>query len=224
MKLIQELTEEVTPIITEAVAGAPKKYFIEGVFLQADLKNRNGRVYPFDIMKNEVDRYIKESVNKNRALGELGHPSNPSINLDRVSHIIRELRCEGKNWIGKAEIVDTPMGITVKGLMDSGVSLGVSSRGIGSLVTVREGFNQVQKDFMLSTAGDIVSDPSAPDAWVNAIMEEADWVFNASTNSWMMAEQYQKGMKALSSKQLTEKKAKLFEDYLNSLSSKVKTY
>jgi hypothetical protein len=175
MRLITELNEEVE-YITEAKDGGVKEHYIHGVFLQADLPNRNGRIYPFPIMEKEVDRYIKEAVEKNRAYGELGHPQGPSINLDRVSHIITELKQDGKNYIGKAKLTNTPMGNIAKGLLESGAQLGVSSRGLGSLKPTKNGIMEVQNDFHLATAGDIVANPSAPDAYVRGIMEDVDWM------------------------------------------------
>jgi hypothetical protein len=176
MRLIREVFEQ-TNTIVESKLGKPKEYFIEGIFLQSELKNRNGRMYPESVMDKEVGRYIKESVEKNRAYGELGHPDTPSINLDRVSHMIISLRKEGTNYIGKAKILETPMGMIARGLLDGGANLGVSSRALGSLQTNNEGVQVVQDDFMLSTAADIVADPSAPDAFVRGIMESKEWVF-----------------------------------------------
>ena len=188
MKLIKEHIEEVKLIVEAKDNGKAKDYYIEGVYLQSNLKNRNGRMYPKEIMEKEVDRYTKEYINKNRAYGELGHPDSPTINLDRVSHMIKSLKREGNNWVGKAKILDTPYGKIVKSLIDEGAQLGVSSRGLGSLVQ-KDGVNLVQDDFMLATAADIVADPSAPDAFVEGVMEGKEWVFNASTKSWVMAEQ-----------------------------------
>jgi hypothetical protein len=176
MKLITEVVEEVQ-IITEASENGDKSYMIEGIFMQGNQKNRNGRVYPIDILQREVKRYTDEYINKNRAYGELGHPQGPTINLDRVSHMIKELYQDGDNFKGKAKIMDTPMGKIVKNLMDEGATLGVSTRGMGSLKQVG-GANQVQDDFMLATAGDIVADPSAPDAFVEGIMEGKEWVWD----------------------------------------------
>ena len=176
MKLIRETVEE-TKLIVEEKLGKGKQYFIEGIFLQSQLKNRNGRMYPESTMDREVGRYLKESVQSNRAYGELGHPDTPSINLDRVSHLIVDLRKEGTNWIGKAKILETPMGQIARGLLDGGANLGVSSRAMGSLKMNNEGINIVQDDFMLSTAADIVADPSAPDAFVRGIMENKEWIF-----------------------------------------------
>lgn len=177
MKLIKEHTETVNYLIEEDKETGKKNYNIEGVFLQADIKNRNGRIYPVEILDKEVKRYVKENVKKNRAYGELGHPDSPTINLDRVSHMIKDLKLEGKNFVGKAKIMDTPYGKIVKSLIDEGASLGVSSRGMGSLKTTKDGTSEVQKDFMLATAADIVADPSAPDAFVRGVMEGKEWMF-----------------------------------------------
>jgi len=216
VKLIKEHTEEVKLIIEEAKGTKEKSYFIEGVFLQSNLKNRNGRMYPKDIMEKEVNRYNKEYIAKNRAFGELGHPDSPSINLDRVSHMIKSLKLDGSNWVGKAKIMDTPYGKIVKSLIDEGAQLGVSSRGMGSLVQ-KNGVNLVQDDFMLATAADIVADPSAPDAFVEGVMEGAEWVYNASTKSWIMAEQLKSDIKRMTTKQLSESQARMFQTFLDSL-------
>ena len=177
MKLIKEHTETVNYLIEEDKETGQKNYNLQGVFLQADIKNRNGRIYPVEILDKEVKRYVKENVKKNRAYGELGHPDSPTINLDRVSHMIKDLALEGKNFVGKAKIMDTPYGKIVKSLIDEGASLGVSSRGMGSLKTTKDGTSEVQKDFMLATAADIVADPSAPDAFVRGVMEGKEWMF-----------------------------------------------
>ena len=177
MKLIKEHTETVNYLIEEDKETGQKNYNLEGVFLQADIKNRNGRIYPVEVLDKEVKRYVKENVKKNRAYGELGHPDSPTINLDRVSHMIKDLKLEGKNFVGKAKIMDTPYGKIVKSLIDEGASLGVSSRGMGSLKTTKDGTSEVQKDFMLATAADIVADPSAPDAFVRGVMEGKEWMF-----------------------------------------------
>lgn len=177
MKLIKEHTEVVNYLIEEDKETGKKNYNIEGVFLQSEIKNRNGRVYPVEILDKEVKRYMKENVKKNRAYGELGHPDSPTINLDRVSHMIKSLKLEGKDFVGKAKIMDTPYGKIVKSLIDEGASLGVSSRGMGSLKTTKDGTSEVQKDFMLATAADIVADPSAPDAFVRGVMEGKEWMF-----------------------------------------------
>ena len=216
MKLIKEHTEEVKLIVEAKEEGKGKDYFIEGVFLQSNIKNRNGRMYRREIMEKEVGRYNKEYIAKNRAYGELGHPDSPTINLDRVSHMIKSLRVEGDNWIGKAKILDTPYGKIVKSLIDEGAQLGVSSRGLGSLVQ-KNGVNLVQDDFMLATAADIVADPSAPDAFVEGIMEGAEWVFNASTKSWMVAEQLRSDIRKMTAKQVTESQARMFQTFLDSL-------
>ena len=176
MKLITELTEDVKYLVEEV--GGKKNVFIEGIFMQGDIQNRNGRLYPGEVLKREVDRYVKENVEKNRAYGELGHPSGPSINLDRVSHMIKSLRVEGSNIIGKAKIMDTPMGNIVKNLIAEGASLGVSSRGMGSVTQNKQGIMEVQGDFYLATAADIVADPSAPEAFVQGIMEGVEWVWS----------------------------------------------
>jgi hypothetical protein len=177
MKLIREFTESVKYLVETPKTGEGKTYFIEGVFLQGEIKNRNGRVYPMEVMKKEVERYTKENIEKNRAYGELGHPDSPTINLDRVSHMIKELKLDGNNYVGKAKIMDTPYGKIVKSLIDEGANLGVSSRGMGSLRAKNDGTQLVQNDFMLATAGDIVADPSAPDAFVRGVMEGKEWVF-----------------------------------------------
>ena len=175
MKLISEYNEA-KPLI-ESKENGKKDYFIEGVFMQADIKNRNGRVYPKEIMDKEVKRYIKEFVNEQRAFGELGHPEGPTINLDKVSHMITELNEDGANWVGKAKILSTPNGEIVKNLIDDGAKLGVSSRGLGSLEQKSDA-QYVKSDFQLATAGDIVADPSAPDAFVDGIMEGVEWIMD----------------------------------------------
>lgn len=177
MKLLTEVVEQVKPLVVESAEGTEKDYFIEGPFLQADIKNRNGRIYPLKTLQKEVTRYIKEQVEDNRALGELGHPDSPTINLPLVSHRIVSLEQDGKNFNGKAKILDTPNGRIVKNLINEGVKLGVSSRGVGSLVQRPEG-NFVGEDFFLATAADIVADPSAPAAFVRGIMENREWVWN----------------------------------------------
>ena len=176
VKLFSEAVEEVQ-YITEAKEGGGKNYKIKGIFLQADIKNRNGRVYPMEILEKEVSRYNKKFINENRAYGELGHPEGPTVNLERVSHMVTELYPDGKNFIGEAKIMETPMGKIVKSLMDEGGKLGVSSRGMGSL-DQKNGVNYVRDDFYLATAADIVADPSAPNAFVEGIMEGKEWVWN----------------------------------------------
>lgn len=179
MKLIKELTEEVQYITENTSEG--KKFFIEGIIMQGDIKNRNGRIYPSNVLIKEMNRYKDDYVNKNRAFGELGHPQGPTINLDRVSHIFTELKQDGSNVVGRARIVDTPMGNIVKNLISEGAQLGISSRGMGSVKANKQGIMEVQNDFILATAGDIVADPSAPNAFVNGVMEGVDWVFDLAT-------------------------------------------
>ena len=176
VKLFSEAVENVE-FITEAKENGGKNYKIRGIFMQADVKNRNGRVYPMEILEKEVTKYNKNFIRENRAFGELGHPEGPTVNLERVSHMITELHPDGKNFIGEAKIMDTPMGKIVKNLMDEGAKLGVSSRGMGSLDS-KNGANYVKDDFYLATAADIVADPSAPNAFVEGIMEGKEWVWN----------------------------------------------
>jgi hypothetical protein len=216
MKLITELTEDVT-VVTEAREDGKKNMYIEGIFLQGGIKNRNGRMYPVETLAKEVERYNESYVKNGRALGELGHPDGPQINLDRVSHVITSLRQEGQNWIGKAKLTDTPMGNTAKGLIESGVRLGVSSRGMGSLRLNKEGINEVQNDFHLATAADIVADPSAPDAFVNGIMEGVEWIWE---NSMLVAHKSKMQVEsAVRSRELNqERKLQIFENFLNQIS------
>ena len=216
MRLIREVFEQ-TNTIVESKLGKGKEYFIEGIFLQSELKNRNGRMYPESVMDNEVGRYIKESVDKNRAYGELGHPDTPSINLDRVSHMIVSLRKEGTNYIGKAKILETPMGMIARGLLDGGANLGVSSRALGSLQTNNEGVQIVQDDFMLSTAADIVADPSAPDAFVRGIMESKEWVFVDGKFVEQHIEEAQRSIRKASSRNLEEAKIIAFQKFLSKI-------
>ena len=216
MKLI---TEEVTNvnIITEVVGGK-KTLNIEGVFLQGEIKNRNGRMYPIDTLAREVNRYNENFVCKGRALGELGHPDGPTVNLDRVSHKITCLTREGNNFRGKAQILETPMGKIAKSLLESGVSLGVSSRGVGSLRMTNEGHKIVGEDFQLATAADIVADPSAPDAFVNGIMEGKEWVWEGGILREQLAERTQKRINTLvDQRMLEEHKLQLFNDFLSNL-------
>jgi len=216
MKLI---TEEVTnvKIITEG-KGANKKLYIEGVFLQGELRNRNGRVYPIQTLAREVQRYNEAFVSKGRALGELGHPDGPTVNLDRVSHKITSLVQEGNNFKGKAQILSTPMGKIASSLLGEGVMLGVSSRGVGSLQTTSEGHKVVGEDFMLATAADIVADPSAPDAFVSGIMEGKEWVWEGGILREQLAEKTQKRINTLvDQKRLEENKLNLFNEFINSL-------
>jgi len=207
MKLITECSQDVEYI----VEGKNKQQYIKGIFMQSDIQNQNGRVYPFSILQKEVKNYNNKFVKESRALGELGHPSGPTINLDRVSHIITELYEEGKNFIGKAKIMDTPNGKIVKNLIESGVRLGVSSRGLGSVKSNKSGVNEVQKDFVLSTV-DIVSDPSAPEAFVNGIMEGREFSITGELEYDIRNE-----IRNTVSKKLDEKKIELFHSFINKL-------
>ena len=216
MKLI---TEEVSKVkfITEG-KGAKKKMYIEGVFLQGDLKNRNGRMYPINTLAREVGRYNESFVKKGRALGELGHPEGPTVNLDRVSHKITSLRQEGKNFVGKAQLLETPMGKIAKSLIAEGVTLGVSSRGVGSLKEDLHGCKVVGEDFMLATAADIVADPSAPDAFVSGIMEGKEWIWEGGILREQLAEKTQKRINTLvDQRKLEEQKLNLFNEFLSNL-------
>jgi|TARA_Y100000022_G_scaffold179721_1_gene171192 hypothetical protein len=214
MKLITETIEDVK-ILTEEKNGK-KLLYIEGVFLQSELKNRNGRMYPFSVLEREVQRYNEEYVKSKRALGELGHPDGPTINLDRVSHRITDLHAEGNNFIGKAQILDTPMGNIAKNLLGEGVQLGVSSRGMGS-IQKKEDCNVVADDFMLTTAADIVADPSAPDAFVNGIMEGKEWVWDNGILKESKVDKYQRYIDGASRRELEERTLKVFEDFLGKL-------
>ena len=214
MKLITEQIENVK-VITEG-KGADKKLYIEGVFLQSEIVNRNGRKYPFETLNREVERYNEEYVKSKRALGELGHPDGPTINLDRVSHRITELRVEGKNFYGKAQILDTPMGKIAKSLLDEGVQLGVSSRGMGS-IDKTENISVVRDDFMLTTAADIVADPSAPDAFVNGIMEGREWVWSNGILKETEVAKYKGQLDTASRRGLEEKTLQIFGDFLSKL-------
>ena len=214
MKLITETIEDVK-VITEG-NGDNKKLYIEGVFLQSELKNRNGRMYPFSVLEKEVNRYNEEYVKTKRALGELGHPDGPTVNLDRVSHRITDLRAEGNNFMGKAQILDTPMGKIAKNLLEEGVQLGVSSRGMGS-IDKREDVNVVMDDFMLATAADIVADPSAPDAFVNGIMEGKEWVWDNGILKESKVAKYQRYVSESTRSELEERTLKVFENFLSGL-------
>ena len=213
MKLITEQIEDVQ-VLTEERDGK-KLLYIEGVFLQSELKNRNGRMYPFDVLNREVERYNEEYVKTKRALGELGHPDGPTVNLDRVSHRITSLRAEGNNFIGKAQILDTPMGNIARSLLGEGVQLGVSSRGMGS-IQKQEDVNIVADDFMLTTAADIVADPSAPDAFVNGIMEGKEWVWENGILKEAKIDKYRRYMDE-SRRDLEERTLKVFEHFLSNL-------
>ena len=216
MKLIREEIESVK-FITEG-KGDKKSLYIEGVFLQGNIKNRNGRMYPMETLRKEVTRYNENHVTTGRALGELGHPDGPTVNLDRVSHKIVSLKENGSNFIGKAKILSTPMGKIASSLVEEGVKLGVSSRGIGSLKPTREGYNVVGDDFMLATAADIVADPSAPDAFVEGIMEGKEWVWEGDTlRERLAAETKAKIDTLVTQKALDEHKISLFNEFINSL-------
>jgi|TARA_R100000353_G_scaffold1490_2_gene2290 hypothetical protein len=214
MKLITETIEDVQ-VITEG-KGDSKKLYIEGVFLQSELKNRNGRMYPFSVLQKEVNRYNEEYIKTSRALGELGHPDGPTVNLDRVSHRIVSLEEDGTNFRGKAQILDTPMGKIASSLLGEGVKLGVSSRGMGS-IDKREDVNVVMDDFMLATAADIVADPSAPDAFVNGIMEGKEWAWDNGILKETKVAKYQSYMNNATRKNLEERTLRVFEDFLSGL-------
>ena len=214
MKLITETIENVKTIV-EATDSGSKNYFIEGIMMQGEKVNRNGRKYGITILENECKRYVKEYVDKKRALGELNHPSGPSVNLDRVAHMIVELYQDDHNFIGKAKILDTPMGKIVKSLIDEGALLGVSSRGMGTLKRVNE-INEVQSDFTLS-AIDIVADPSAPDAFVNGILEGKEWVWDNGILKEQQINEYKKEIKKTSKKDMEKAAIKMFENFLRSL-------
>ena len=216
MKLITEEVQKVK-FVTEG-KGSNKKLYIEGVFLQGNIKNRNGRMYPVETLEREVGRYNESFIQKGRALGELGHPEGPTVNLDRVSHKIVSLAQEGNNFRGKAQLLNTPMGKIASSLLDEGVMLGVSSRGVGSLRTTNEGYKVVGEDFMLATAADIVADPSAPDAFVSGIMEGKEWVWEGGILREQLAKQTEKRINTLvDQKRLEEHKLNLFNDFLSNL-------
>lgn len=214
MKLITENIEDIQ-ILTEEKDGK-KNLYIEGVFLQSEIKNRNGRVYPFRVLEKEVNRYNEEYVKTGRALGELGHPDGPTVNLDRVSHRITSLKAEGNNFIGKAQILATPMGNIARSLLEEGVKLGVSSRGMGS-IDRQENASYVMDDFMLATAADIVADPSAPDAFVNGIMEGKEWVWNNGILQEKTVAKYQRHINESSRRELEARTLQVFEHFLSNL-------
>lgn len=219
MKLICEVTEEIK-VIKEGVEGASKNYFIEGVFMQAELKNRNGRMYPKEMLEKEIKRYNEEYINKKRAFGELGHPDGPTINLDRVSHMIVDLKAEGANFIGRAKILDTPNGKIVKALIDEGAQLGVSSRGMGSIRTEGHDIQVVQDDFYLATAADIVADPSAPDAFVNGIMEGKEWVWQNGILREKEIHDIKRAILKAPAKSVKQVSVKAFESFIKKLEKK----
>jgi len=217
MKLISEFNDYgVSPVIIEENEKGQKEYFIEGVFMQSEIKNRNGRVYPKEVMQKEVSRYVKEFVEKDRAFGELGHPDGPTINLDKVSHLITKLEEDGNNFVGRAKILSTPNGQIVRNLIDDGAKLGVSSRGLGSLEE-KGGAQYVKNDFQLATAGDIVADPSAPEAFVNGIMEGTEWVYNNGILTAMQVDKMQNEMRSAKLNQLEETKLKLWKEFVENL-------
>ena len=214
MKLITETIENIE-VLTEERNGK-KDYKIKGIFMQADIKNRNGRIYPVGTLAKEVKRYNEQFINKKRAFGELGHPDGPTVNLERVSHMITSLKSEGKNFVGEAKIMDTPYGKIVKNLIDEGAQLGVSSRGMGSLQSGSQG-NVVGKDFYLATAADIVADPSAPDAFVEGIMEGKEWVWDNGILKSMEVERYKEEIEKTKRAELAETKASIFKDFLSKI-------
>ena len=216
MFLISEQQAEEVNLITEKNANGGKDTFIEGVFLQTNMKNRNGRVYPMEIMEKEVGRYNKEFIKKNRAYGELGHPEGPTINHERVSHMITSLEKNGDNFVGKAKIMNTPMGNIVKGLLNDGAKLGVSSRGMGS-VAQKNNAQYVQDDFQLATAADIVADPSAPDAFVDGIMEGVEWIKEGSIFKAVEIESWKDQIRQTKQRHLEEKKLEIMKNFLSKL-------
>ena len=215
MKLITETIEDIE-VLTEATTNGGKSYKIRGVFMQADIKNRNGRVYPVETLAKEVKRYTNEFINKKRAFGELGHPDGPTVNLERVSHMITSLKPEGKNFVGEAKIMDTPYGKIVKNLIDEGAQLGVSSRGMGS-IQQSQGKNIVGRDFYLATAADIVADPSAPDAFVEGIMEGKEWVWDNGMLKSRSVEAYKEEIERTQRQELAEVKSKIFADFISKI-------
>ena len=217
MKLISEFNDYgIQPVIVEQNEKGEKDYFIEGIFMQSEIKNRNGRIYPKEVIQKEVKRYNKEFVEQDRAFGELGHPEGPTINLDKVSHMITKLEEDGNNFVGRAKILSTPNGQIVKNLIDDGAKLGVSSRGLGSLES-KGNAQYVKDDFQLATAGDIVADPSAPEAFVNGIMEGTEWVYESGILKARDIEDMQKEMKSARLNELEETKLKLWKRFVGNL-------
>lgn len=216
MKLITEEVTEVRYLVEEDKKTGEKQYFLEGIFMQAEKQNRNGRVYPRDILGKEAERYNQNYVQKNRAFGELGHPDSPTINLDRVSHMITKLYPDGNNFIGKAKILDTPNGKIVKSLLDGGATLGVSTRGVGSLKP-HNGYQMVQPDFHLATAADIVADPSAPDAFVRGIMENKEWILDGTGWKEIDYDFAKKQLKEASKADIESVALRLFENFMSKL-------
>jgi len=216
MKLITEQIQDVQVLVENTSTG--KNYFIEGIFMQSETKNRNGRIYPKHILEREVSRYNSNYVAKNRAFGELGHPDSPQINLDRVSHMITKLYPDRNDFIGKAKIIDTPYGVTVKRLLDAGANLGVSTRGVGSLKTVN-GYQLVTDDFHLATAADIVADPSAPDAFVRGIMEDKEWTLKNGIWSEQQFDQAKQQLNEATRNDYEERALRMFSNYMSKLSN-----
>jgi hypothetical protein len=225
MKLIAESIEDVE-YITEAREDGNKDCYIRGIFMQGNIKNRNGRMYPVDVLEKEVGRYVNEVVKQKRAYGELGHPAGPSINLDRVSHLIIELKKDGSkpDFIGKAKITDTPMGKIARGLLEAGSNLGVSCRGMGSLKPGKDGAMEVQGDYRIATAADIVADPSAPNAFVEGIMEGVEWIYDPVKGTWQEEKLHEmkKHIHTISKAELEETRLAMFEEYMASLAIKNK--
>jgi len=217
MKLLTEVNERLE-YLSEVDDTGKKNLYIEGIFMQSEIKNRNGRLYPAAILEREVNRYVAESVNGNRAYGELGHPQGPTINLDRVSHMIKSLRREGNDFVGKAKIMDTPMGNIVRNLIGEGARVGVSSRALGSLKS-RDGVMVVQEDLHLATPADIVADPSAPSAFVRGIMENANWIFDASKETWIQESLHEtkKSLKKMTMDEIEKNQIRIMESFLKSL-------
>lgn len=217
MKLICEVVENDLEFIAEAKEDGSKSYKIKGIFMQGEIKNRNNRIYPVQVINEEVKKYKKNYIEKNRAYGELGHPAGPTINLERVSHMITDLYQDGNNFIGEAKIMDTPYGKIVKNLMDEGASIGVSSRGMGSLKDNGNGTQVVQKDYHLATAADIVADPSAPDAFVQGIMEGKEWIWENGVLREAQINEYKESISTTSRKNLEEAKMSVFSDFISKL-------
>jgi hypothetical protein len=217
MKLISEFNDyAIEPVIVEENERGQKEYFIEGIFMQSQIKNRNGRIYPKEVMDKEVNRYVKEFVEKDRAFGELGHPEGPTINLDKVSHMITKLEADGNNYVGRAKILSTPNGQIVRNLIDDGAKLGVSSRGLGSLEQ-KDGAQVVKSDFQLATAGDIVADPSAPEAFVEGIMEGVEWIYENGILRAQEVEQMKKEIQVAKLNKLEETKLKVWSKFVENL-------
>jgi hypothetical protein len=223
MKLITEVFNEDCEVITEATEGGKKNYFIEGIFMQGDIKNRNGRIYPSQVLEKEMNRYNKDFIQTKRALGELGHPDGPQINGDRVSHLITEMKRDGSNFVGKAKILGTPMGEIVKTFIDEGVKVGVSTRGLGSVKPTKEGIMEVQNDFHLATV-DVVTDPSGPNCFVNGIMENTEYYYDITSGTWRAQQFIEQAVKEVKKEyKRTVRKvdeayaANLFENFIRSL-------